>query len=122
MEPIYIHKARPGLGNRVELAELPGDTAWSLEYRPGAGYVAAIHGRNGPLLDSGSHATAQAAVDEAVLYSTVHQLYAGHHDGDADDDEEGDRPPGAGARAAGSALWLVLAGLVGAAVWWQFFS
>jgi hypothetical protein len=120
MSVTHIHKARPGPGNRVELAELPGDTAWSLEYRPGAGYVAAIHGRSGPLLDSGSHATAQAAVDDAVMNLAVHGLYAGPHD--QGEEEDGDRPLGAGERAAGSGLWLVLACLLGAAAWWQFFS
>jgi hypothetical protein len=120
MDVTHIHKARPGPGNRVELAELPGDTAWSLEYRPGAGYVAAIHGRDGPLLDSGSHATAQAAVDDAVLYLAVHGLYAGPHEQGAA--EAGDRPVGPGERAAGSGLWLVLAGLVAAAAWWQFLA
>jgi hypothetical protein len=117
MEPIYIHKARPSPGNRVDLAELPGDTAWSLEYRPGAGYVTAIHGRKGPLLDSGSHPTAQAAVDEAVLYATVHELYAGHHDQDPDEPADAEPP-----RAVRAGLLLVLAALLGAALWWQFLA
>lgn len=112
------------LPQTVDLDGLPDELPWALSYRPGLGYMVGIHHARDGLLDGGSHPTPQAAVAEALLFARAHRLFAGADgampDPECDGGETGRPVPADYGPLLGMALRLVLAGLLVAALFWQF--
>lgn len=128
------HTAREGCSDPVvDLGAMPSDRVWSLEHRPGAGFcaVAVVPGL-AERIDSGTHTSAQAAIDEAAMILAADGLFAPHRGMAVFADAAGPSTADMAGTAAGPtrrvdwsdvAVWAVfgaMLGLVAAALFWQF--
>lgn len=74
--PLHLRLVDPGPERQVDLDGLPSDGAWSLTFWPGIGYSATLWDQGRLLLDSGTTATPQQAIDELVQLRQAHATIA----------------------------------------------